>query len=70
MLEDNRHYFPPYDAAPVARRATLLRYPEVRAALEGLAGRITIDDMRRMNHAVDAERQDPGGRRPGFPRAA
>ena len=45
---------------PVARRATLLRYPEVRAALEGLAGRITIDDMRRMNHAVDAERQDPG----------
>ena len=42
--------------------ATLLRHPEVRAALEALAGRITIDDMRRMNHAVDAERQDPAGR--------
>jgi osmoprotectant transport system permease protein len=59
MLQDNRHYFPPYDAVPVARTATLLRYPAARAALEALAGRIAIDDMRRMNHAVDAERQDP-----------
>jgi osmoprotectant transport system permease protein len=59
MLQDNRHYFPPYDAVPVARRATLLRYPAAREAVERLAGRITIEDMRRMNHAVDAERQDP-----------
>ena len=59
MLQDNRHYFPPYDAVPVARRETLLRYPKAREALEQLGGRITIEDMRRMNHAVDAERQDP-----------
>jgi len=59
MLTDNRRYFPPYDAVPVARSATLLRHPAVRAALESLAGRITMDDMRRMNQAVDAERQDP-----------
>ena len=59
MLQDNRRYFPPYDAAPVARRTTLLRYPEVRAALESLAGRVTIDDMRRLNYAVDADRQEP-----------
>jgi osmoprotectant transport system substrate-binding protein len=43
----------------VARRAALLRFPAVRAALESLAGRITIDDMRRMNRAVDSDRQDP-----------
>jgi osmoprotectant transport system permease protein len=59
MLQDNRHYFPPYDAVPVARREALLRYPKAREALEALGGRITIDDMRRMNHAVDAERRDP-----------
>jgi glycine betaine/choline ABC-type transport system substrate-binding protein len=59
MLQDNRHYFPPYDAVPVARRAMLLRYPKARDALDRLAGRITIQDMRRMNHAVDADRQDP-----------
>jgi osmoprotectant transport system permease protein len=59
MLQDNRHYFPPYDAVAVARRETLLRYPKARQALEELGGRITIQDMRRMNHAVDAERQEP-----------
>ena len=59
MLEDNRRYFPPYDAVPVARSATLLRHPEVRAAVERLAGRVTVADMRALNQAVDAGRQDP-----------
>jgi osmoprotectant transport system permease protein len=58
-LEDNRHYFPPYDAAPVARADTLLRYPDVRRALEKLAGQITADDMRAMNYAAEMEREDP-----------
>jgi osmoprotectant transport system permease protein len=59
QLEDNRRYFPPYDAVPVARADTLLRYPQVRRALEGLAGRITADDMREMNYAADALKQNP-----------
>jgi glycine betaine/choline ABC-type transport system substrate-binding protein len=59
QLEDNLHYFPPYDAVPVARASTLLRYPQVRAALERLARRISPADMRRMNHAADAERVNP-----------
>jgi len=58
-LEDNRRYFPPYDAVPVARADTLLRYPEMRRALDTLAGQITADDMRAMNHAADARREDP-----------
>jgi osmoprotectant transport system permease protein len=59
MLEDNRRYFPPYDAVALARSATLLRHPEVRRAVERLTGRITVADMRSMNQAVDAGRQDP-----------
>jgi osmoprotectant transport system substrate-binding protein/osmoprotectant transport system permease protein len=58
MLDDNRRYFPPYDAAPVARAAALLMRPALRAALDALGGRITIDDMRRMNQAVDAGHED------------
>jgi glycine betaine/choline ABC-type transport system substrate-binding protein len=58
QLQDNRHYFPPYDAAPVARAQTLLKYPKVREALEKLAGRVTANDMRRMNYAADAEHRD------------
>ena len=58
QLEDNRRYFPPYDAAIVARSATLLRYPELRAALEHLGGRVSAADMRAMNYAADVEHRD------------
>ncbi|HEX6974425.1 MAG TPA: glycine betaine ABC transporter substrate-binding protein [Vicinamibacterales bacterium] len=57
MLQDDRHYFPPYDAVPLVRAAVLLAHPEVKDALASL--RITVADMRRMNHAVDAEHRDP-----------
>jgi osmoprotectant transport system permease protein len=58
QLEDNRHYFPPYDAAAVARAETLLRYPRVRRAIERLSGRISPSDMRAMNYAADGEHRD------------
>jgi len=53
VLEDDRGFFPPYDAAPVARAGVLERHPEIRDALAALAG--TIDDaaMRAMNREVD-----------------
>jgi osmoprotectant transport system permease protein len=58
QLVDNRHFFPPYDAAVVARSETLLRHPEVRAAVERLAGRVTLADIRAMNYAADVEHRD------------
>ena len=58
QLEDTRHYFPPYDAAIVARAGTLLRYPQVRNALERLSGRVSAADMRAMNYAADVEHRD------------
>ena len=58
VLEDDRHYFPPYDAVPIVRRATLDHHPEIAAALQKLSGHITADDMRRMNYAVDGEKRD------------
>ena len=58
-LADNRGYFPPYDAVPVARTDTLLRYPQVRRTLEELGGKISAADMRAMNNAADARREDP-----------
>ena len=57
-LEDDRHYFPPYDAVPIVRETVLRQHPEVRAALSELAGKITEEDMRRMNYAVDGEHRD------------
>ena len=57
-LEDNRHYFPPYDAVPVVRDVDLLRHPAVGRALDALAGRVSDSDMRAMNAAVDLHRRD------------
>jgi osmoprotectant transport system permease protein len=59
MLEDNRRYFPPYDAAAVVRSDTLRAHPAVQDALRSLAGRIPIAAMRKMNHEVDARRREP-----------
>ena len=58
QLDDTRHYFPPYDAAAVARADVVLRRPEVPAALEQLSGRISAADMRAMNYAADVEHRD------------
>src|ERR1051326_1957292 len=58
VLEDDRHYFPPYEAAPVIRQATLARDSAVGAALAQLAGRISDAEMRRLNALADVEHQD------------
>lgn len=58
VLEDDKHYFPPYDAVPIVRPQLLQECPQVPAAFGNLAGRITADDMRKMNYAVDGEKKD------------
>jgi osmoprotectant transport system permease protein len=58
MLRDNRAYFPPYYAVPIVRSAVILAHPEVREAFARLAGRISEDDMRAMNAAVDVDHRD------------
>ena len=59
VLEDDRHFFPPYDAVPVVRQSTLAQFPQLRGALADLAGRVSAADIRRLNYAVDGLHQDP-----------
>ncbi len=58
QLQDDRRYFPPYEAAAVVRREALQRYPQIAAAINDLAGKITDAEMRRLNLAVDGESRD------------
>jgi len=58
VLEDDRHYFPPYDAVPIVRPEALQQIGGMREALERLNGRISTGDMRRMNYAVDGQKRD------------
>jgi osmoprotectant transport system substrate-binding protein len=58
VLEDDKHYFPPYEAAPVVRKATLQKFPGLQKALEDLGGTIPEQTMRQMNYSVDVEHRD------------
>ncbi len=58
VLDDDKHYFPPYDAVPIVRPDLFQKCPQARRAFESLAGRISADDMRAMNYAVDGQKQD------------
>jgi osmoprotectant transport system substrate-binding protein len=57
-LEDDRRYFPPYDAVPIVRRAALEKFPQLRSALADLSGKLTAAEMRHLNAQVDADQRD------------
>lgn len=59
VLEDDRHYFPPYEAVPLVREESLQRWPQMRDALNDLAGKISAGEMRELNNAVDGQHRDP-----------
>ena len=59
MLADDRHAFPPYEAVPVVRRATLERFHGLDAVLASLAGKLSATTMRRLNAEVDGEHRSP-----------
>jgi osmoprotectant transport system substrate-binding protein len=58
VLDDDKHYFPPYDAVPIVRPQVFQECPQAKAVFDQLAGRISADDMRKMNYAVDGEKKD------------
>jgi len=58
VLDDDRHYFPPYEAVPVIRQQVLVKHPAVLDAVSGLAGKINDQEMRELNYAVDGHHRD------------
>jgi osmoprotectant transport system substrate-binding protein len=60
VLEDDRHYFPPYEAVPLVRFDSLRGHPEIQVAIDRMAGKVSADEVRGMNYAVDSEHRDVG----------
>ncbi len=60
VLEDDRHYFPPYEAVPLVRADSLRLHPGIKVAEDRLAGKVTADEVRAMNDAVDGQHRDVG----------
>lgn len=57
-LEDDKHYFPPYEAVAVVRQQTLQENPEILQAFTDLSGRISDQEMQGLNYAVDGQHRD------------
>jgi osmoprotectant transport system substrate-binding protein len=55
VLEDDRHYFPPYECALVVREEAERQFPALRPALVELSGRINSETMRRLNYELDGK---------------
>ena len=58
VLDDDKHYFPPYEAVAVIREQTLAAHPELKYAMDALAGKISDSEMRQLNYAVDGQKRD------------
>jgi osmoprotectant transport system substrate-binding protein len=58
VLDDDRHYFPPYEAVAVVRAETLRQHPEVAQAIAELASKISDQEMQRLNYALDGQHRD------------
>jgi osmoprotectant transport system substrate-binding protein len=60
VLEDDRDYFPPYEAVPLVREDSLQRHPEIQLAMDRLAGKVSAEEVQAMNDAVDGKHEDVG----------
>lgn len=69
LLEDDKHFWPAYQAAPVVREETLARLPALGKWLDALSPLLTDDVMRRLNQRVDREKQDPADAASAFLRS-
>lgn len=59
VLEDDKSFFPPYDAVPVIRQEVLEDYPELESLINKLSGLLTEEKMRELNYKVDEGIMDP-----------
>ncbi len=59
QLEDDKKYFPPYEAMFVARLSVLAKSPELREVFKQLGGAITTEEMQKLNYEVDGKSRQP-----------
>jgi osmoprotectant transport system substrate-binding protein len=58
VLQDDLHYFPPYEAVPLVREDSLRAHPEIQRAMDRLVGQVSAGEMQAMNDDVDGKHED------------
>ena len=59
VLEDDKYFFPPYDASPVINNEVLEQYPEIEDIFKRLENQISTEDMQELNYRADVEKVNP-----------
>ncbi|MEN2666690.1 osmoprotectant ABC transporter substrate-binding protein [Listeria aquatica] len=59
VLEDDKKFFPPYDASPLATDKILKEHPEIKTTLNKLVGTISTEEMQRLNYQADGKLKEP-----------
>lgn len=58
VLQDDKRYFPPYEAAAVVRKETFQKHPELREVLDQLGSTLSEAKMRELNYRVDGKKEE------------
>jgi len=59
ILEDDRKFFPPYDGSPLANEQLIKNNPEIDKALKKLEGKISTEEMQKLNYEADGKGKEP-----------
>ena len=59
LLEDDKHFFPPYDAVPIFKDEVLKKHPELKEVVNKLANKIDETEMQKLNAKVEIDKEDP-----------
>ncbi|PNH23899.1 osmoprotectant ABC transporter substrate-binding protein [Staphylococcus haemolyticus] len=59
VLKDDKHFFPPYDASPLATDQLLKEKPELKPIIKKLEGKISTEQMQELNYQADGKGKEP-----------
>lgn len=59
VLEDNKHFFPPYDCSLIVNGKFLKQHPDLKKLLHRLDGKIDLKQMQTLNYQVDNNLLEP-----------
>jgi osmoprotectant transport system substrate-binding protein len=59
LLQDDKHFWPPYNIAPVVRNQALRAHPQIAQILNRVSPLLTDAVVRRFNYAFNVKKADP-----------
>lgn len=59
VLKDDRKFFPPYDASPLATNKLLNKHPGVKKSMKALEDKVSTEEMQKLNYKADGKGIEP-----------